>query len=160
MAFRRLPLVLAAIVILALSALAQEQEQEQEKKIQRTDLPSAVDKAVAEQSTGATIKGYSEEKENGQTYYEAEMTVNGHSKDVLFDSNGSVVEVEEWVAVESLPADVRRGLQAKAGAGKIAKVETIMKKGKLVAYEAKVMTNGKKSEIQVGPDGKPLNHVE
>lgn len=158
MTFRRLPLVLAATVILALSTLAQEHEHE--KKIQRTDLPSAVDNAVAEQSTGATIKGYSEEKENGQTYYEAEMTVNGHSKDVLFDSNGSIVEVEEWVAVESLPADIRSALQAKAGDGKIAKVETIKKKGKLVAYEAKVMTNGKKSEIQVGPDGKPLNHEE
>jgi hypothetical protein len=29
-----------------------------------------------------------------------------------------------------------------------------------VAYEAKVSTNGKKSEVQVGPDGKPLEHEE
>jgi hypothetical protein len=29
-----------------------------------------------------------------------------------------------------------------------------------VAYEAKIMTDGKKSEIQVGPDGKPLDHEE
>ena len=38
----------------------------------------------------------------------------------------------------------------------IGKVESLTKKGKLVAYEA-VVTNGKKhSEIQVGPDGKKL----
>ena len=32
--------------------------------------------------------------------------------------------------------------------------------GKLVAYEAHVNTNGKKSEVQVGPDGKALAHPE
>jgi hypothetical protein len=29
-----------------------------------------------------------------------------------------------------------------------------------VAYETKVMIEGKKSEVQVGPDGKPLDHEE
>ena len=147
-----------AITVTALSTSTFPQEQE--KKIQRAELPPAVEKAVSEQSKGATIKGFSEEKENGQTYYEAEMMVNGHSKDVLMDANGAVVEVEEQVALESLPAEVRSGLQAKAGSGKIGKVESLSKQGKLVAYEAKVVTNGKKSEIQVGPDGKILAHEE
>lgn len=134
--------------------------QEQEKKIKRSDLPPAVEKTVVAQSGGATIKGFSEEKENGQTFYEAEMTVNGHSKDVLIDGSGTVVEVEEEVALDSLSAEVKAGLQAKAGKGKITKVESLTKKGKLVAYEAKVVTDGKKSEVQVGPDGKPLDHEE
>src|SRR5229473_2866431 len=131
----------------------------QEKKIKRSDLPPAVEKTVATQSAGATIKGFSTEKENGQTLYEAEMTVNGHSKDISMTA-GSIVEIEEQVAMDSLPADVKAGLQSKAGKGKILKVESLTKKGKLVAYEAKVDTNGKKSEVQVGPDGKPLDHEE
>jgi len=132
----------------------------QEKKIKRSDLPPAVEKTVAAQSTGATIKGFSTEKENGQTLYEAEMTVNGHSKDISMTADGSIVEIEEQVALDSLSADVKAGLQTKAGKGKILKVESLTKKGKLVAYEAKVDTNGKKSEVQVGPDGKPLDHEE
>jgi hypothetical protein len=40
------------------------------------------------------------------------------------------------------------------------KVESLTKKEKLVAYEAKVETAGKKSQIQVGRDGKPLDHEE
>jgi hypothetical protein len=132
----------------------------QEKKIKRSDLPPAVEKTVAAQSAGATIKGFSTEKENGQTLYEEEMTVNGHSKDISMTADGSIVEIEEQVALDSLSADVKTGLQAKAGAGKILKVESITKKGKLVAYEAKVDTNGKKSEVQVGPVGKPLDHEE
>ena len=144
------------VTTLCLSALAPAQE----KKIQRADLPAAVEKTVVSQSQGATIKGFSQEKEKGQTYYEAEMIVNGHTKDVLIDSNGAVVEVEEQVAMDALPVDVKAGLQAKAGEGKLVKVETITKKDKLVAYEAQVTKGGKKSEVQVGPDGKPLDHEE
>lgn len=141
-------------LLLAGSAVAQE------KKVKRSDLPAAVEKTVDEQSKGATIKGFSTEKENGETFYEAEMTVNGHIKDVLIAANGSVAEVEEEVAMDSLSPEVKAGLLAKAGNGKITLVESITKKDKLVAYEAQVNTGGKKSEVQVGPDGKPLDHEE
>ena len=132
----------------------------QERKIKREELPAAVEKTVVAQSQGATIRGFSEEKEKGQTYYEVELTVNGHSKDVLMDVSGTVVEVEEQVALDALPPMVKAGLLAKAGKGGISKVESLTKAGKLVAYEAHVLTGGKKSEIQVGPDGKPLAHEE
>jgi hypothetical protein len=147
-------LALAGVLLCATFAFSQE------KKIKRSDLPPAVEKAVAAQSEGATIRGFSQEKEKGQTFYEAEMVVNDHSKDVLIDSNGDIVEVEEEVAMDSLPGSVKEGLQAKAGKGKLQKVESLTKHDKLVAYEAVVQTNGKKSEIQVGPDGKPLPHEE
>ncbi len=132
----------------------------QEKKIKRSDLPPAVEKTVAAQSAGATIRGFSTEKEKGQTLYEVAMTVNGHSKDVSMAADGSIVEIEEQVALDSLSPEVKAGLQAKAGKGKILKVESLTKKDKLVAYEAQVDTNGKKSEVQVGPDGKPIDHEE
>jgi uncharacterized membrane protein YkoI len=132
----------------------------QEKKIKRSDLPPAVEKTVAAQSAGATIRGFSTEKEKGQTLYEVEMTVNGHSKDISIAPDGTIVEIEEQVALDSLSPEVKAGLQAKAGKGKILKVESLTKKDKLVAYEAQIDTNGKKSEVQVGPDGKPLDHEE
>jgi uncharacterized membrane protein YkoI len=151
---RIFPLTLIATISFAMTVVAQE------KKIQRSDLPAAVEKTVAAQSQGATIRGFSQERENGQTNYEAELVVNGHSKDVLIDPNGTIVEVEEQVAIDSLAAAVRDGLQAKAGKGKLLKVESLTKHDKLVAYEAQVSTKGKKSEVQVGPDGKPLAHQE
>jgi uncharacterized membrane protein YkoI len=149
-----LAVVAAGVLLLAGNASAQE------KKISRSDLPPAVEKTVAAQSAGATIRGFSTEKENGQTLYEVEMTFNGHSKDVSMTADGSVVEVEEQVALDSLSPEVKAGLLANAGKGKILKLESLTKKDKLVAYEAKVETDGKKSEIQVGPDGKPLDHEE
>ena len=148
----------ASLVLIALATVPVAEGQE--KKINRADLPPAVQKTVAAVSKGATIKGFSQDVENGQTLYEAEMSVNGHSKDVNIKSSGAVVEVEEQVEMDSLPAVVKEGLQTKAGIGKIIKVESITKHDKLVAYEAQVRTDGKKSEIQVGPDGKPLDHEE
>ena len=156
----RIPHAAALTLIATALCVVPSTAEEHEKKINRSDLPPAVEKTVAAQTQGASIRGFNEEKENGKTYYEAELTVNGHSKDILIDPSGAVVEVEEQVDLASLSAAVQSGLQAKAGSGKLGKVESISKHDKIVAYEAKVMTNGKRSEIQVGPDGKPLDHEE
>ncbi|HET8667410.1 MAG TPA: hypothetical protein VFM10_05475 [Terriglobales bacterium] len=151
---RTLTLTLVATTLLRVTALAQE------KPIKRADLPPAVEKTVAAQSQGATIKGLTTEREKGQVLYEAELSVSGYSKDILMDGNGAIVEIEEQVAIESLPPAVKNGLLAKAGQGKLLRVESLTKNGKLVAYEAVVLTRGKRSEVQVGPDGKPLDHQE
>lgn len=132
----------------------------QEHKIERSKLPSAVQKTVDARAQGATIRGFSKEVEHGKLSYEVALTVDGHSRDVQMDPDGNVTEVEDEVRVAELPAEVRAGLKEKAGAGTILKVESLTKHDKIVAYEAQMMTGGKKSEIQVGPDGKPLDHQE
>jgi hypothetical protein len=142
----------AALMMAALQA--------QEKKIARAELPPAVEKTVAEQSTGATIQGFSMEVENGKKVYEAALTVNGHARAISMDERGNLLEVEEEVTIASLPPAVKAGLATAAGKGTIEKVETLTKKGKLVAYEADVKTGTKHTEVQVGPDGKKLAHPE
>jgi hypothetical protein len=146
-------LSLAALVIgLATVSVAQAQE----KKLKREQLPPAVEKTVATESQGATINGFATEVERGKRLYEVELTVSGRSKDISMDKNGKVVEVEEEVTMDSLPAAVQEGLRKAAGAGTIGKIESLTKSGKLVAYEAQVKTGTKRSEIQVGPNGEKL----
>ena len=147
-------LLLSAGIILAILAVSAE------KKIKRADLPADVQKTVDAETMGATVLGFSEETEHGNTYYEVEMTVSDHNKDVLIDPKGVVVEIEEEVGIASLPAAVRTGLETQAAGGTVKTVESLTKNGKLVAYEAQVLTHGKKSEIHVGPDGKALPHPE
>ena len=84
-----------------------------------------------------------------------ELRVNGHGKDVTIDSTGAVVEVEEEVALATLPEAVQAGLRAGAGAGTIRLVESVSKGGQIVMYEAHVVNGAKRSEVKVGPDGKP-----
>src|SRR5260370_18082450 len=145
---------------LAAACLVVAQAGAQEKQLRKSDLPPAVQKTAEAQSQGATIQGYSSEIADGKLEYEVSMTVNGHSRYVSIAPDGSVLEIEAEAALADLPPTVRPGLHAKAGAGTITKVESITKHGTLVAYEAQVSTGGERSEIQVGPDGKPLAHEQ
>jgi hypothetical protein len=150
--------LLLALLVVGLASFSAAYSQE--KNIERKDLPAAVEKTVAEQSKGATVKGISTEVENKKKLYEVELTVKGHGKDILIDEQGIIVEAEEEVALDFLPAAVKDGLAKAAGKGTITKVETLSKGGKLVAYEAAVKTGTKNSEVQVGPDGKKLARPE
>jgi hypothetical protein len=149
----RLVTVAATIFAVALVASA-------EKKVERSALPKAVEKTVAEQSQGATIKGISSETEDGVFEYEVEMTVDGHGRDIAIAKDGTLLEIEDEVAINTLPANVQSALTAKAAGAKITKVESLTKKGKLVAYEAATLKGSKKGEIQVGPGGEKLAHEE
>jgi uncharacterized membrane protein YkoI len=128
----------------------------EEKAISRSDLPPAVEKTLQQQLKGATVKGFSAEKEDGRVVYEAQLLVNGHTKDIQLDASGTIQEVEEDVAFDSLPIEVKASLRARAKNRKITKVESLIKQDKLVAYEAQVEKNGKQSEIQVRPKGERL----
>jgi hypothetical protein len=127
--------------------------QESEHRVQMKDLPAAVQKTVREQSSGATLRGLAKEVEDGNTFYEAELRINGHSKDVLIDTAGVVVEIEEAVTLASLPAAVKAQLEKQAGKSKILVVESITKNATVVAYEAHLRKAGKRSEIKIAPDG-------
>ncbi len=132
----------------------------QDKPVKQSDLPAAVARTVTAETKGATLKRLSREKEKGQILYEAEFVMKGHSRDVLIDATGAVVEVEEQVEMASLAPAVQAGLTTAAGKGTIKRIESLTKKGVLVAYEAQVTTGGKRSEVQVGPDGKRLARTE
>ena len=149
---------LAVLTLGLVCSLAQAQESE--KKITRAQLPPAVEKTVAHESEGATIKGFAAEVEKGQKFYELSLTVSGHSKDILMDKNGNIVEVEEAVSLDSLPVSVQNALRIAAGSGTIQVVESLTKSGQLVAYEGHVKRGVKRFEIQVGPNGEKLNRPE
>jgi hypothetical protein len=127
-----------------------------ETRIKRSDLPPAVEKTVQEQSAGATIKGFTREMEDGQIEYEAEMTFNGYGKDVAIAKDGTVLEIEEEVAQSSLPASVQSSLTERSKGAKVIKVESVTKRGKIVSYEATLMSGTRKREIVIGPNGENL----
>jgi uncharacterized membrane protein YkoI len=135
---------------------AAKKEQDTERRVRMKDLPAPVQQTVREQSQGATIRGLAQETEAGQTNYEVELQVNGHTKDVLIDPTGAVVEIEEQVALASLPPAARAAIERQAGKGKIGVVEAITKAGAVVAYEAHVRQARKTMEIKVDPNGQAV----
>ena len=145
--------VLAVFVVLTLFVV---NSAAQEKQLKWSDLPPAVQQTADKESKVATIRGYSSEVEDGKLEYEVATIANNRTRNVTIDPDGKVVEVEEEVALDAVPAAARGGLQQKAGDGRITKVVSVKEFGAPVVYEAKVLTAGKKSEIEVGGDGKVI----
>ena len=123
-----------------------------EKKLQKKDLPAAVQKALDAEVQGSTVKGFAKETENGKTFYEVETIKNGHARDILFDPDGHVVEVEEELAMDAVPAAAKHALAAH---GKLLRVESLTK-GQTVAYEGHFAKGTKPAEMKVTADGKPV----
>lgn len=159
----------AGLAVLALSLLflgaawAQEKEKAKEKeqakgekKLELKDLPKAVQATVQKESQGATLVGLGTESEAGKTIYELETKISGHTRDLLIDAKGIVLEVEEETAIGSLPATVQAEVSKSLGKAKLVKLETVAKGGKMTGYSALVDKGGKQSEIEMGPDGKVL----
>jgi len=140
----------ALVVVLGIAAALQAGAAE--RKIQMKDLPPPVRDAVQRETKDATVKALAKETNRGTTLYEVETQVNGHARDLLFDATGTLVEVEEETAVDAAPAAVKAALEKH---GKIVKLETVTK-GPRVTYEAVVEKSGKKSEVAVDADGKPV----
>jgi uncharacterized membrane protein YkoI len=122
-----------------------------ERKITMKDLPPAVQQAIKEQG-GATVRGLAKEVDKGKTLYEAELTVNGRSKDIMFDEQGTMVSVEEESALDQIPPPARAAIEKAAGSGKVLAVEKLTEGGN-VFYEAQVTKGGKTSEVKVDASG-------
>ena len=118
-------------------------------------LPAAVRKTLDEQSKGAKIEKISQVTKSAKSYYEFDLLVDGHQKEVVIDPSGELTKVEEVVPLGSVPPVVKSAIEKAASAGKLLKVKSIIARGKLVAYEAAVEVNGIKSEFKLTPTAQP-----
>jgi hypothetical protein len=121
-------------------------------KMSLKELPAVVRQAADQHLLGGVIRGASKEIEKGKTFYEIETLRAGHGRDLLFDTEGHLVAVEEVVTLDAVPPPVRHALSAR---GKVLKVESVTK-GTDVSYEAAVERNGKKMDVLVDATGKAI----
>jgi hypothetical protein len=113
------------IPLLALLAAAGVLSAHAESHVPCHTLPDAVlshahAKAEAE---GVTIRGCVKEKENGKLTYEVETVKDGRSRDILLDASGAVLEVEQKVTTDSVPAAVADAIAKAADGGKVGMIE-------------------------------------
>lgn len=148
--------VLVAVMVVSSALVAgpgSAQDSKAEMKLQ--DLPPAVEQAVKAQSQGGTLRGLFKEVEGGVTLYEAELLVNGRTKDIMFDTQGKIVTVEAQTTLDEIPAAARAAIQKAVGTGKLALVEKVTK-GETTFYEGHITNEGKTLEVKVDADGKPV----
>ena len=125
-----------------------------EKRINYGDLPPTVQKTAQAETKGATVKAYLKEVAKGRVIYEVETVTDGKSRDISIDSSGMVIETEQQVSLDAVPADARAAIRKEAESNSILKVEEV-KSDSETAYEAQILSNGKHREVRVHADGSP-----
>jgi len=132
-----------------------------ESEIPLNQLPKAVADSAKARFPGAVWKEAAKEEEDGKTSYEVSMTHDGHTLDVTFQPDGTLVLVETVVAEADLPAAVSKAIKGKYPGAKVDLVESV-KKGPTVKaavdyYEFHLTAADKTSvEIEVDGQGKIL----
>jgi hypothetical protein len=141
------------LVTIALGGFAQAQEKKG-KGLQLKDLPAVVQKTVQDNLKGGQIKNISKEKEDGVEQYEVESMLNGKTRDFNVDSKGNLLVTEEGTTFDAIPAAAKAGIMKKVADGKLGTVETFLKPGQPMMYEAAYTDKkGKKHEVLVKADG-------
>ena len=95
--------VAIAALVLGTSFTSPAGDEDKEQPVKMNELPAAVKKTVLEVSKGLKLRGLTREVEEGKTFYEAELDVNGHTRDIIMDASGAIVLIEEKVDWSLVP---------------------------------------------------------
>jgi hypothetical protein len=124
-------------------------KEEKERVLKESEVPPAVMATLKKVAGTAKLDKFEEEIEHGQKYYEGSFTTPEGKTDVLVAENGELVEIEEAVAPDKVPAAVKAAAEKEAG--KDAKV--FFEKKTHIMYEIKFTKGEKRHEIVLLPDG-------
>jgi hypothetical protein len=123
-----------------------------EYKINKNQVPDAVLQSFSKTFPNAIAENYAKETRNGKTYYEIESKEGTISRDLLFEPNGKLVEMEEKLPYDSLPAAVQDTIKTKYGKNAFVSAERITKNNQ-TTYGVVIKINNKKMEKTFNPDG-------
>jgi len=123
---------------------------EQERKVKEAEVPKAALDALKEMADKATITEFAEEMEHGHKFFEGTWTGPNGSVDCLVTETGDLVEIEETIPADKVPAATRAAAEREAG--KDAKLT--WEKKTVVMYEVHYKKGDKGQEMILTPDGR------
>ena len=147
--FKRATLIAIGLLLTSVCASAQE------SKIKEKDVPQAVIAAFKSAYPNATVRGYAKEKENGKLFYEIESKDGTTMRDLLYNPDGSIAEIEETVAAADLPAAARQAIQAKYPKAVVSRAEKTTQ-GNKIEYEVSARRGKQRINLSFDADGKLL----
>ena len=147
--FKKLTMMAIGLSLASLSAFAQE------SKLKEKDVPAPVRAAFKSAYPNATVRGYAKEKEKGKLFYEIESKDGATMRDLLYNPDGTVAEIEETIAVTELPADAQQLIKSKYPKGVVSRAEKVTE-GNTIKYEVSIRNGKKRTSLAFDADGKLL----
>lgn len=129
----------------------------EEKKLGKHEVPKPVLEAFEKSNPGAKDVKFEQETLHGKVAYEVEYKENGKEHELLYSADGTVVQTEEEIEVQSLPGPVTQAIAKAYPKGKIKEAEKVMKPdGTVTGYEVEIKEAGKELELELDTSGKIL----
>jgi hypothetical protein len=125
----------------------------QDQKITKKDVPAAVLKAFAAAYPKAKVNNYGTEVEKGVKYYELETVEGKIKRDLLYNADGTLAELEEIMTPAMVPVDIAKSVKADFPKGKIVSGEKTTK-DKAVTFDIVVANGKEKVRVNLNADGK------
>jgi len=137
----------------------------QEVSIKVDQLPAEIRAAVTKRFPGAPITAASKETEDGKSFYEVTIKLNGKKVDVTATPGAQLTLIEREMSKKELPAAVLQLIDAKYPKAKYNTVEdvsTVSTAGETLSYYEVLLTDTKKEkwELQVALDGSKILKTE
>ena len=126
--------------------------EEKEPKVKESEVPAAALAAIKRAAGENKLTQIEEEIEHGHKFYEGQWKGPDGKIEVLVTDSGDLVEIEEIVPADKVPASVRSA--AARDAGKDAKL--VFEKKTAISYEIHFKKDGKRREIAYAPTGDPF----
>jgi hypothetical protein len=130
------------------------QPTEAERQVTEAEVPAAALAALKKLAAGAEITEFAEEIEFGHTFYEGSWkSASGANMDVLVTPTGDLMEIEEQLSIDNVPAAALKAAKKKAGK----ETELAFEKKTMILYEFKFQKGGSEQELLLTPDGRRFN---
>jgi len=144
-------IVLVGVVLCVAVYTAQaDKEEEIERKVTEAEVPAAALATLKNLAASAKITEFAEEIEHGHTFYEGSWKApSGGNVDVLVTPTGDLVEIEELVGADQVPAAVLAAAQKAADKD----AQLAFEKKTMLLYEVKFQKGSQQHELLLTPDG-------
>jgi hypothetical protein len=135
------------------SAAKKPEATESEREVTEAEVPAPALATLKKLAAGAQITTFAEEIEHGSTFYEGSWKApSGRNMDVLVTPTGDLVNIEEKITANQIPAAVLKAARKQAGKDTTLKFE----KKTTISYEVKFKKGKKRREVLLTPDGRCL----
>ena len=144
-------------MVLVTFLIAFSQANASEEDLSRHQVPKAILEAFEKAHPNAQEVEFEKKIVGGKTGYEVEYMENGREYEILYDSDGVIIQMEETLDVKALPEPIVQAISKAYPKATIEDAEKVMKPdGTVIVYEVEIKTEGKKFELELDANGKIL----
>ena len=152
--------VFSLCIVLTLAVLATVQIcAKDEKKITKDQVPKPVMAAFEKAYPKAVVKEYEQKTRGKEVFYAIEFVDGTVTREIKYKADGTVVGMEEQIAVKDLPEAVTKAIASKYAGATIKSAEKETRDG-VTTYEVTLDVKGKEQEVKFSDKGEVIPKKE